>query len=308
MNRLLRCAALMASAFLACAALASPVRAAAGSAGRAECRTIQSKILGRAVPYCALLPPSFDADKSRRYPVLYFFHGLGENEQVLLNAGGFNIVQDLREENQIGEFVIAAPAAGRSVYINSEDGRVRYEDFLLREFFPLIEGRYRIEPGRRERGVTGVSMGGYGALHIALHHPELFGSVSSHSGALVEKLPPMKSSDPQLDVLAQMAGTAFGDPFNREFWERNNPFTMIRNGLRPEGLKIYFDCGTEDQFGFNFGAQAFHNLLVAHKIPHEFHLYPGGHDWGYFAEHFPASLQFHSRAFGLGGLGNNSSR
>ena len=43
--------------------------------------------------------------------------------------------------------------------------------------------------------------------------------------------------------------------------------------------------------------EAFHDLLVARGIPHEFHLYPGGHDWNYFAQHLPASLEFHSRAF-----------
>ena len=64
----------------------------------------------------------------------------------------------------------------------------------------------------------------------------------------------------------------------------------MRNGSSPAGLKIYFDCGTEDDFGFNAGAQAFHDLLVSRKIPHEFHLYPGRHDWAYFASHLEASL------------------
>ena len=73
----------------------------------------------------------------------------------------------------------------------------------------------------------------------------------------------------------------------------------MRDGARPVGLQIYFDCGTEDDFGFYKGAQAFHDLLVSRKIPHEFHLYPGRHDEGYFAQHIPASLEFQSRAFGL---------
>ena len=55
-------------------------------------------------------------------------------------------------------------------------------------------------------------------------------------------------------------GTAFGTPFDRAFWNRNNPFTLVENGARPMGMKIYFDCGTEDQFGFDLGAQAFHDL------------------------------------------------
>jgi S-formylglutathione hydrolase FrmB len=245
------------------------------------------------------LPPSYDPDKARQYPVLYFLHGLGENEQVLLNSGGWNLIEDVWERKQIGEFVIVAPSGGRSFYINSCDGRVKYEDFFIREFMPLMESHYRIKAGRRYRGISGISMGGYGSLRFAFRFPQLFGSVSAHSAALVANLPSTETSSSQATALAQLVGAAFGSPFDREFWDRNNPFTLARVGPRPAGLGIYFDCGTEDQFGFNIGAQKFHALLISRGIPNEFHLYAGGHDWSYFAEHFAASLEFHSRAFGL---------
>jgi S-formylglutathione hydrolase FrmB len=281
--------------FFAGTSLAVPVRAA----GRAECRSLPSAILGHSVPYCVLLPPSFDAQKAQRYPVLYFFHGLGENEQILLNAGGWDLIQDLWDGHKIGEFVIVAPAGDRTFFINSRDGRVRYEDFLTKEFFVFIESHYRIRPGRRYRGVSGISMGGYGALHLALRHPQLFGSVSAHSPALIANLPLVKMDQFEQRALSRALGKAFGSPFDPAFWDRNSPFTLVKDGPRPAGLQIYFDCGTEDSYGFNRGAQAFHELLVAQGIPHEFHLYPGGHDWSYFAEHFPASLEFHSKAFGV---------
>ncbi len=273
--------------------------APARAASRAECSSAPSKILHRAVPYCVLLPPSYDADKARRYPVLYFFHGIGENEQALLNSGGWDVIQDMWDQKQLGEFVIAAPAGGRTFFINSEDGKVRYQDFLMREFLPYIEGRYRIQAGRRTRGVAGISMGGYGALHLALLFPQSFGAVSANSPALIAKLPQFRATPGESNILTMMLGTAFGIPFNREFWERNSPFTIVRERPRPVGLKIYFDCGTEDSYGFNVGAQAFHELLVSRHIPHEFHLYPGSHDWTYFAQHFPASLEFQSDAFGV---------
>jgi S-formylglutathione hydrolase FrmB len=284
---------------LACAVLS--VSSVAQAAGRAECRTVPSKILGHPVPYCVLLPPGYDAAKTARYPVLYYFHGLGGDEQTLVSGGGWDLIQDLWDRRRIGEFVIAAPSAGRSFYINSRDGRVRYEDFLIREFFPFIERHYRIAPGRHNRGVTGMSMGGYGALRIALVHPELFGSVSAHSPALIAKLPRGEFSNDSQDSFGVMRllGSAFGNPFDPAFWERDSPFTIVRASAKPAGLAIYFDCGTEDDFGFYVGAKAFHELLDSRGIPHEFHLYPGRHDWPYFAEHFPASLKFHSRAFGL---------
>ena len=267
--------------------------------GRAECRTIPSGVLGRKVAYCVLLPPSYDTDKSRRYPVLYFLHGLGENEQVLPNSGGWNLIQDLWDQKRIGEFLIVTPDAGRSFYINSRDGRVRYEDFFIREFLPFIESHYRIRADRTHRGISGVSMGGYGSLRFGFRYPQLFGSVSAHSAALVSKLPRAQLGTQTEQALAFALGGAFGTPFDRAFWDRNSPFTLVRNGPRPAGMHLYFDCGTEDEFGFNVGAQALHDLLVSRGIPHEFHLFLGGHDEAYVAQHLPASLAFHSRAFGL---------
>ena len=131
-------------------------------------------------------------------------------------------------------------------------------------------------------------MGGYGALRFAFRHPQLFGSVSAHSAALIEKLPRTELDSSSEDIVQRALGKAFGTPFDRAFWDRNNPFTIVRAAPPPAGMQIYFDCGTEDEFGFYRGAQAFHDLLVSRKIPHEFHLYPGGHDWGYFAEHLPS--------------------
>lgn len=272
---------------------------AAHAAGRAECRTVPSKILGRSVPYCVLLPPSYDSEKTRRYPVLYFLHGLGENEQILLNSGGWDLIQDLWDQKRIGEFLIATPAADRTFYINSRDGRVRYEDFFIKEFLPFIEGHYRIRSDRAHRGITGVSMGGYGALRFAFRYPQLFGSVSAHSAALIAKLPRIQILGTQENALSFALGGAFGNPFDPAFWKRNSPFTIVRDSPRPVGMHIYFDCGTEDDYGFNVGTQAFHELLAARGIPHEFHLYPGGHNEVYFAQHLPASLEFQSRAFGL---------
>jgi len=277
-----------------------PFTGVALAAGRAECNSVPSKILRRAVPYCVLLPPSYDSEKARRYPVVYFLHGIGENEQALLNSGGWDLIQDLWDKKRIGEFVIAMPAGDRSFFINSRDGKVRYQDFLMREFLPYIESHYRIRAGRRSRGVAGISMGGYGALRLGLLFPQTFAAVSANSPALIAKLPNIEMATPgESNILARMLGSAFGVPFDRAWWERNNPFTIVRDGPRPTGLKIYFDCGTDDSYGFNVGAQAFHDLLVSRHIPHEFHLYPGAHDWSYFAQHFPASLEFQSDAFGV---------
>jgi len=271
------------------------------AAARGECLSMPSRILGHPVVYCVLLPPGYEVNRSRRYPVLYQLHGLGDNAQMLLRSGGFSLLQDVWERRQAGEFIVVTPEGGASFYINSQDGRRRYEDFFLREFLPFIESRYRVRRGRNFRGVGGFSMGGYGALHLAFSHPKLFGSVSAHSAALIDaaKVPAMSVGQGPAPANVQLLGDVFGSPFDRAFWERNSPLTLARrNDLA--GLKIYFDCGAQDDYGFNVGAQELDQVLTSRRVAHEFHLYPGGHTGAYFLEHWTASLQFHSRAFGLG--------
>jgi len=266
------------------------------STGRAECNSLPSKVLARTVPYCVLLPPSYDTEKTRRYPILYLLHGLGDNEQMLIHSGGMNLVEDLWEQNQLGEFLVVTPAGGASFYINSHDGMRRYEDFFLQDFMPGIEKRYRALTQRKSRGIAGISMGGYGALHIAFRHPQLFGAVGAHSAALIEKMPNISARDSRQIGRLRVLGDAFGSPFDPTFWNQNDPVTIVRTA-NLAGLKIYFDCGSEDEYGFDAGAEALDKLLMSRHIPHEFHLYPGGHNWIYFAEHLPALLEFHSGVF-----------
>lgn len=278
--------------FFATTALAHP-----GSAsGRVDCLSLPSKILGHPVGYCVILPPTYDAIESRSYPVLYLLHGLGDNEQFLIHTGGFNLIQDLWDRGDLGELLIVTPAANTSFYINSRDGHQRYEDFFMQEFLPVIEQRYRTRRKRASRGIAGISMGGFGALHLAFRHPRMFGSVGAHSAALFEKLPVFSTTNPRQLVRVRILGNVFGAPFDPVFWKQNDPIAIAR-AADLTGLRIYFDCGTEDDYGFEAGAQALDKLLTSRHIPHEFHLYPGGHNWIYFAEHLPALLQFHSQAF-----------
>lgn len=298
-SRVVRAAhALRVALTLLLCAIAAPALFAAAppAASRVECNSLPSKILARAVPYCVILPPSFDADPSRRFPVLYSLHGIGDNEQFFIHSGAWNLVDDLRNHGELGEFLIATPDGGRSFYINSRDGKTRYEDFLLQEFFPFIEKHYRAAPGRANRAISGVSMGGYGALHLAFRHPELFSAVSAHSAALIDKLPDfLGSALPQSPRSRALAGT-FGTPPDPAFWSAQSPLTLARIA-NFSGLHIYFDCGDRDDYGFEAGAAALDKILTSRHIPHEFHIYPGTHDPAYFAAHMPASLQFHSRLF-----------
>ncbi|MBI3933923.1 MAG: hypothetical protein HY316_04470 [Acidobacteria bacterium] len=266
---------------------------AAQAAGRAECRTVASSILQRVVRYCVLLPPSYDTGKVRRFPILYYLHGLGDNERSLLNMGGWDMVEQMRDQKKIGEFVIVTPDGGRGFYVNSLDRKERYEDFFIKEFMPAIEKRYRASGTRAGRALGGFSMGGYGALRFAFKYPQMFGAVAVHSAALFEDLPG------DATMLFGRNFRAFGNPLDKGYWKQNTPITLARSAAGLGQLKIYLDCGQQDDYGFDAGTRLLHEILDQRRIPHEFHLYPGGHNWQYVAEHFDESLAFLSRALGV---------
>ena len=267
--------------------------------GRAECSVLKSQVLARPVRYCAFLPASYDQDKTRHYPVLYYLHGLGDNEQSLLNSGGWDIISDLRSKGKIGDFIILAPSAGHSFYINSKNGKVRYDDFFVKEFMPQMEKKYRVEGTRATRGITGVSMGGYGALRFAFKYPEQFAAVSAQMPALISELPKnVASSDPGSP--GALLGDIFGSPFDPAYFDRNNVFYFARTdpAASLKRMKIYFDVGNNDDYGFEQGAQALDKLLTSRGIPHEFHIYPGGHNVQFVVAHFADVLQFQWKAIG----------
>ena len=280
---------------LLCLAIFATSFTTLAATGRVECNSVPSKILARSVAYCIVLPPSFDQNRNRHFPVLYFLHGLGDNEQSFIHSGAWNLVEDMREKGELSDFLLATPNGDAGFYINSKDGKFHYEDFLLEEFFPFIERRYRAAPGRTHRAIAGISMGGYGALHLAFAHPQLFTSVAAHSAALIEKLPEFLGPTPN-SPRSHVLGQVFGAPPDPAFWNRHSPITLARTA-NLAGLKIYFDCGDHDDYGFEVGAAALDKALTARHIPHEYHLYPGRHDPEYFSEHLAASLKFAANSF-----------
>ncbi|HKT86821.1 MAG TPA: alpha/beta hydrolase family protein [Candidatus Sulfotelmatobacter sp.] len=272
---------------------------------RIDCSAINSRILKQVVHYCVYLPSGYDAGAAqkaaRRYPVLYFLHGLGDNEQTLFNSGGWTLLDGLRKQHKMGDFLIVAPEGRRSFYINSANGKVQYSDFFLREFMPHIEGKYRVHAGRANRAISGVSMGGYGALRFAFAYPQLFSAVSAQSAALMTESPreidaASQSGNPLLGVLRPV----FGMPINVPHWNENNPLVLAKkNAAALRRMAIYFNCGQDDNYGFEKGAAELHQELLQEHVKHEYHAYQGDHSITYFLSHFEEVMEFHSKAFGL---------
>lgn len=272
--------------------------------GRIDCSLLPSHILKRNVHYCVRLPGNYDkkdaAGQPLRFPVLYYLHGLGDNEQSFSRSGGWALIEDLRVQGKIGDFLIVAPEGFASFYINSADGNERYSDFFLREFLPFIEKKYRVLPGREARAITGISMGGFGALRFAFAYPEMFSAVGAQSAALILETPK------QLNTMAQerspeaadFFAPLLGNPINTAHWKANDPFMLARkNKAALKKMAIYLNCGQTDDYGFERGAAALDEQLSSEGIAHEYHPYPGGHSMNYFLSHLGEVIEFHSRAF-----------
>ena len=147
-------------------------------------KTIKSTILNRNVNYTLYLPADYDQSQ-RTYPVVYLLHGYTDDNTAWLQFGEVNRFADKAiADGTIPPMIIVMPDADSSFYINSYDGKEKYEDFFIKEFIPAIEKAWKIKGEKRFRGVAGLSMGGYGTLIYALKYPELFAAAAPLSAAV----------------------------------------------------------------------------------------------------------------------------
>jgi S-formylglutathione hydrolase FrmB len=261
-----------------------------------ECSSLSSAILGRSVDYCVALPADYAASNAR-YPTLYFLHGLFENERSWSERGGQEVLDGLVSQGQVGKFLVVLPDGGKTFYINSFDGHERYEDFFIQELVPAIDRKYRTVPDRQARGISGTSMGGYGALHLSMRHPEVFGTASAQSAALLPKFPNPIPTEGRWGFYARILQGPFGSPLNEAYWEANSPLTLAEHPEHFANLKLYFDCGDNDRYGFEEGAQLLDKILTEKGFRHEYALRPGNHGWSYLSQYMKYALLFHWRYF-----------
>ena len=95
-----------------------------------------------------------------------------------------------------------------------------------------------------------------------------------------------------------MLAPVFGNPIDMPHWNDNNPLVLAkRNAAALRGLAIYFNCGQDDNYGFEKGAELLHDELKKEGVKHEYHAYEGDHSFNYFMSHFDEVMEFHSKAF-----------
>ncbi len=239
-------------------------------------RELDSKLMGRKMPYHIILPVNYTekAESERSYPVVYMLHGL---------TGHFNNWPErtkLINYAKSYKWIIVSVEGGDGWYTDSvSDDREKYESYIIKELIPEIEKDYRVDKRREARAIAGLSMGGYGALKFGLKYPDMFVIAGSFSGALgaaeiTEKNFP-GSIGKSIDAI-------FG-PADSNTRRANDIFDIVRKAT-PEKIRtlpyFYIDCGTED-FLFQTNRD-FISLLIEKKIPHEYRQLPGTHNWQYW--------------------------
>jgi S-formylglutathione hydrolase FrmB len=269
--------------------------------------------------YGVFLPVGYEDEENAatRYPLVIWLHGMWEDHDRFLQRGGAQVLDQMVGSGSIPPLVLVCANGDRSSFwTNAPRAGAAFEDLVTKDLLSHLEATYRIRTDRAGRAITGVSMGGYGAMKIALKDPSRFGVVATHSAAILP---------PELDRLveefpfvsgrgAALLAAIFGDPVDEERYRAENVLALAAS-IDPErlaGLKIYFDCGDQDRYGFHRTNQALHDLLDAREIPHVWRLVEGGgHSWGagFTQEALTHSLRFVAQAFaaesakaGLGGL------
>ena len=256
--------------------------------------TFHSKSMNRDVGYLIYLPPDYasgppvgEAGK-KRYPVLYWLHGLNGTE-----AKYPELTQKLAKAIAAGKvppMIMVLPNGGqRTFYCDSVDGKIMSESAIIKELIPHIDAKYRTIASREGRALEGYSMGGFGTVHLAFKYPEMFCSMAAGAAALFD-LGRLSSGHPEI----------YKTMFNEDpaAFKANDPFELARkNAERIRGkLQVLLFVGTEDQmYKYN---EKFRTLLDELKIPYEYLTLEGvGHNRpACYEAFFDRIIAFHLRA------------
>ncbi len=264
-----------------------------------ESLKVKSAALGTEVKYNIYFPADYDKS-NRRYPVLYLLHGYSDDETGWSQFGEVNLIADKAIESGYStSMIIVMPDAAVTWYINSFDGKTKYEDFVVKELIPFIDATYRTRAQKRYRAVAGLSMGGYGTLIMATKHPELFAAAAPLSAAVYTDEQVIAMPDGQWNgEFAMLYGTGLkGKDRLNEHFLKNSILNIVATGNVEDLKKVryYIDCG-DDDFLIK-GNMALHAAMIDKHIPHEFRVREGAHNWTYWRESLPEVMKFVSESF-----------
>jgi enterochelin esterase-like enzyme len=237
-----------------------------GLAGQIRQGEMASAQLGRSWNYWLYVP-----DEPPQM-VLYLFHGHGGSGHDWIEQGDVPALLDrLIAEDRMPPVVAVMPDAGTSWYVNSAKGAM--ENAIMDDLLPTAEAEVGVHLKRDERAMMGVSMGGYGALRLAMRYPEQFGAAALLAPACYVPVPPEDSG-------ARSAGVFGGASFNPVVWMRHN-YPAYWDAFMAKGLPLPMFIGAGDDDHYNTEAQAtlLNERLQRAGLPAQLRIVDGGHDW-----------------------------
>lgn len=264
-----------------------------------------SSVLGQNVCYSVVLPDGYSR-VDKYYPVLYMFHGIGGDNSSWLEYGNVaRLMQRLSDDGIINQFIIVIPDGYQSYYSDAVDGSFSYETFFTKEFIPYIDSRYRTLANAQCRSVAGFSMGGFGALSIALRHRDMFGSVISLSASIrTDAQYTMEGPQDEWDF---QWGRIFGGKGLEgkarltSYYLSRSPYHIFEKtpALAFLNFGIMLDIGDKEK-SLCSSNEELHWLLSQKGIRHEWEVRQGGHDFDCWNAALPKVFCFVDSCFRRG--------
>ncbi len=275
---------------------------------RVEFREFSSPALGEQGEYSILLPPAYDQEPNRQFPVIYFLHGMNNDHTSWAVERYGNIpllVDNLLLEGKIPQFLMVYPNGHNTFYTDLLDGTRKNEQFIHKDLIQEIEKNFRVKSGRENRAIAGTSMGGYGALKIAMKHPELYSSVMAGSPIVLLGEDPseqiLASPSRRVEFFVRLFQPVFGMPFDRDHWLENSVEVLARNADLKD-LRVYMSYGTEDRYRDAFpmeqGIETIDQILTEREVSHVFRVFEGEpHGWALIGAHLDEAIEHLTATF-----------
>lgn len=243
---------------------------------------VPSVAMDKTIPASIVLPAVYHQDSSRRFPCVYLLHGYSGRHTSWVDQ-----ITTIEKWANLFEVILVLPDGDfNSWYLDSPiKEQHKYATHTGLELPSYIDQNFRTVAQKEGRAITGLSMGGHGAMYLAAQYPNQFGAVGSMSGGL--DLRPFPKNWELADILGE-ASTA------SQNWEEYSVISQL-DRFKDQNIPIYIDCG-QDDFFFETNQQA-HEKLNQLGIPHEFIVRPGAHTWDYWEKVLPHHLLFFSEFF-----------
>lgn len=257
------------------------VSACMAFAGKVDTLKLHSDVMNRDIAVVVISPTPDKANRNARFPVVYLLHGAYGNERSWLDIKP--ALPQIADEKGM---IFVSMAALNSWYFDSPVLKdFQYETFYTKTLVPFVDAHYRTAASREGRAITGLSMGGHGALFLAMRHTDLFGACGSMSGGVDIRPFPQNWNIP--DVLGEMAA-------NKQSWDEHTVMGQLKR-IKNGDLWITFDCGEADFFlEVN---KDLHKRLLGLGIDHDFTTRPGGHTSEYWGNSIDYHLLFFEKFF-----------